>query len=70
MFGMGTGGTLQLLSPEILFRFSGFKAFALLPAPSKPHRIDLESVTTSFLFTLLSLSVVTMVGALIKPSTY
>ena len=64
MFGMGTGGTLQLLSPETFysvvsplrsfrsslptdsFPFSAlYASFAPRPAPSKPHRIDLESVS-------------------------
>ena len=74
MFGMGTGGSLRLLSPEILFgldlpsvsalpglspslpgsfgsallllRFSPFFASVSgFSAPSKPHRIDLESVS-------------------------
>ena len=38
MFGMGTGGSLRLLSPEIL----GF-VWVLFPfAPSKPHRSELR----------------------------
>ena len=40
MFGMGTGGTLQLLSPETFsIRLSDDFSSS---APSKPHRIDLS----------------------------
>ena len=68
VFGMGTGGTLQLLSPETFIRLSArfalsahrllripfpffalFASFAPRPAPSKPHRIDLESVFLQWL---------------------
>ena len=49
VFGMGTGGSLQLLSPETLFGCQSgfvlslsFPRFALrLTAPSKLHRFDL-----------------------------
>ena len=57
---MGTGGSLRLLSPEILFRFGIASLSLCFTAPSKPHRIDLESGLN---FQLL-FRVVTMVGFL------
>ena len=63
MFGMGTGGALQLSSPEtfpgallasraLRFRSAHSQLFSLpLPAPSKLHRSELTSkLTLSFVF--------------------
>ena len=44
VFGMGTGGTLQLSSPEIVIHF-------LSSATSKPHRTDLKSRNNYFFST-------------------
>ena len=43
MFGMGTGGSLRLLSPEIQGFVFGISPFS---APSKPHRLASASQLT------------------------
>ena len=48
VFGMGTGGSLQLLSPEILFRFGS--KLRLLPHLQNRTGFDRESFTTFFVF--------------------
>ena len=59
MFGMGTGGSLRLLSPEILFRF-GIASLSL----ALPHLQNRTGLTLSQVSTSTSFRVVTMVGFL------
>ena len=73
MFGMGTGGSLRLLSPETKQSLDSFAAaysllgFSFKSAPSKPHRLE-TSLPLHFRLTKTSVPLLSVSPKLTNPS--